>query len=206
MLKISDSTKSDSGGDCTGESTNAGDDSERFANIKLANRKVRTIDIIRGYGFKIEKNYQRPSWSNNIICPLSSHKAAKERTPSFGYCFVTDHWCCLGCGKSGRAVEFISLYEQLPRFVVANHLLAKYGGVVDFEEDNDYVDDISPILLDGSKYLQTIVQKYKNNPQKLKEINTFMWWLDFYLMNKAPGNKIKPEYLQSRIDRMKECL
>jgi len=206
MRKISDSTKPDSGGGCTGESTNAGDDSEIFAHIKSANRKVRTIDILRGYGFKIEKNYQRPTWANNITCPLPSHKGAKERTPSFGYCFVTDHWHCMGCGKSGRAVEFISLYERVSRTLVAEKILAQYGDDADFEEDNDYADDISPILLEGSKHLQSLVQKYRNDPKKLKEIDKLIWWLDFYLMTKVPGNNVIPEELKSRIDRVKELL
>ncbi|MCK9567688.1 CHC2 zinc finger domain-containing protein [Candidatus Pacearchaeota archaeon] len=177
-----------------------------FAHIKSANRKVRTIQILRGYGFKIEKNYQRPTWSNNITCPLPGHKGAKERTPSFGYCFVSDHWFCFGCHKSGRAVEFISLYERVSRTLVAEKILAQYGDDADFEEDNDYIDDISPILLEGSKHLQNLIQKHKDNPKKLKEINRYVWWLDFYLMAKAPGNHIKPEDLKRRIDRVKEVL
>jgi DNA primase len=522
MCKISNNAESGSGGSGTGQGPNSGDNSEMFAHIKSANRKVRTIQILRGYGFKIEKNYQRPTWSNNITCPLPGHKGAKERTPSFGYCFVSDHWncfsgetrvltwegsreirdlvgqthrvlgrradwvdakfkaygkqnlwkititrnrqvktiyatadhrwfvrsgedrrntkeiltknlkrnyrlsyifprchtsqmvlspfgiahgivfgdgtatesgsfgyligekdaqlskwfplnkitprsdredaftvhnlprffkqrppldeaaqylfgwlagyfaadgcvakdgtvmlnsadkenlefartvctrlgigtygitkqlregfpgnepsdlyrihlinedlvpdfflidehrkrfeaadkkftrrgwvvnsveqtnrveevyCaevedghafsledniltgnCFGCGKSGRAVEFIALYEQTSRTLVAEKILAQYGDDADFEEDNDYIDDISPILLEGSKYLQILIQKHKDNPQKLKEINRYIWWLDFYLMAKAPRNHISPEDLKYRIDRMKEVL
>lgn len=206
MRKVYDSTKSNSGSRSTGESTDIRDDSEEFANIKLANKKVRTIDILRGYGFKIEKNYQRPNWSNNIICPLPNHKGAKERTPSFGYCFVSDHFHCFGCGSTGRAVEFISLYEKCSRYLVADKILSQYGEMSSFEDDNDYEDDLSPILLDGSKYLQILVQKYKSDPKKLKEIDKVMWWLDFYLLNKVPGNNVLPEELKKRIERMKDLL
>ena len=208
MRTVPDSSQPDSGGGCTSEGTNSRDSSEMFAHIKSANRKVRALDILRHYGLKIEKNYQRPTWANNIICPLPSHKGAKERTPSFGYCFVSDHWHCLGCGKSGRAVEFISLYESVSRTVVAERILEQYGddADADSEDGNYYTDDISPILLDGSKYLQTLIQKYKNNSKKLKEIEKLIWWLDFYLMTKAPGNNILPEELKIRIDRVKEVL
>jgi len=204
MLKISDNSKSDSGGSSTCKSTNSRDGSEEFAHIKSANRKVRLIDILRHYGFKIEKNHQRPAWSNNIICPLPNHKGAKERTPSFGYCFISDHFSCLGCGQSGKAVEFISLYESVSRTSVAERILSQYGEDTSLEDNNDYVDDISPVLLDGSKYIQKLIQQHKNNPTKLKQIEKLVWWLDFYLMNKAQGNHIKSEDLKYRIERVKE--
>jgi DNA primase len=95
MCKVSDTTKPNSGTSGTNKSTSTGNGVEKFAHIKDANRKVRLLDVLRHYGLRIEKNYQRPIWSNNIICPLPSHKGAKERTPSFGYCFVSDHAHCL---------------------------------------------------------------------------------------------------------------
>ena len=177
-----------------------------FAHIKSANRKIRAIDILRHYGFKIEKNYQRPAWSNNITCPLPNHKGAKERTPSFGYCFVSDHWNCFGCGQSGRGVEFISLYEGVSRTVVAERILSQYGEDISDDDESDYSDDISPILFDGSKYLQDLIQKYRNDPNKLKHIGKLIWWLDFYLMAKVPGHHVVADELKCRIARIKELV
>lgn len=202
MRKVSDSTRPNSRSDCAGESTNSGDGSEMFANIKSANRKVRLRKALLDYGIKIEKNFQRPAWSNNIICPLPNHKGAKERTPSFAYCFVSDHFHCLGCGQSGRAVEFISLYENLPRSVIAERINSQFGDDLS-EDDYDYEDDLSPILLDGSKYLQKIVQKHKNNPRNLAQIRKAMQWFDFYLMSKAA---VSASELKGRIDRMKALI
>jgi hypothetical protein len=206
MLKVPDSTRPNSGGSRTGESTNSGDGSEMFADIKSANRKIRLIEVLRNYGFKIEKNYQRPEWSNNITCPLPSHKGAKERTPSFAYNFVSDHFNCFGCGQSGRGVEFISLYEGLPRTVVAERVLSKYGNDISDDDEIDYSDDISPILFDGSKHLQHLIQKYKNDPIKLKLINKLIWWIDFYFMIAVPKKRVTTEKLQLRIDRIKELV
>lgn len=94
MCKVSNRTGSDtrSGGQCKDRSSGQAD--EKFAHIKNANKKIRLLDVLRHYGFRIEKNFQRPSWSNNLTCPLSTHKGAKERTPSFGYNFITDHAHC----------------------------------------------------------------------------------------------------------------
>ena len=206
MRKVPDSTRPDSGGGCTSESTNSGGSSEMFADIKSANRKVRLLKILRNYGFKIEKSYQRPEWSNNLTCPLPGHKGAKERTPSFAYNFVSDHFHCLGCGKSGRGVEFISLYEGLPRAVVAERILSKYGYDISDDDEPDYLDDISPILFDGSKHLQNLIQKYRNDPIKLKFINTMIWWIDFYFMIAVPKKRVTTEKLKFRINRIKELV
>ena len=521
MRKISDSTRPNSRSDCAGENTNSGDSPEMFADIKSANRKVRLRKALQDYGIKIEKNFQRPAWSNNIICPFPNHKGAKERTPSFAYCFVSDHfhclagdtrvitydgtyairdlsdktclvigknnnwteghfkyygkqqlwkldlsrngqkktiyttedhrwfvkcgkgrynskevitrnlkanyrlvskftschtkqmvlspfgiahgiifgdgtankagsfgylqgdkdnqlkkwfplnkitpdnsidgksivhnlpkffkekppideaaqylfgwlagyfaadgcvdedgtiiinsadkenlefvrtictrlgigtygitgrfregfpgrepseiftmhligedlvsdfflidkhrhrfesankkytrrgwvvksveitdkveevYCaevpdghafvledniltgnCLGCGQSGRAVEFISLYENLPRSVVAEKINSRFGDDLS-EDDYDYEDDLSPILLEGSKYLQKMIQKYKDNPRNLAQIRKAMRWFDFYLMSKAADRHISASELKGRVDRMKELI
>lgn len=206
MCQVSDRSEPNSRSSGTSQSTGSGDGAEKFASIKAANRKIRLLDVLRHYGFRIEKNPQRPTWSNNFTCPFPSHKGSKERTASFGYCFVSDHFCCLGCNKSGRAVEFISLYEQLPRAVVADRILAQYGEDVSIDEFQEFQDDITPVLLEGSKYLQTLIQKHKHNPQMLAKIDKLIWWLDFYLMAKSPGNKINPKELEYRISKIKELL
>jgi DNA primase len=177
-----------------------------YGHIKSANSRVKLIDVLRSYGIKIEKNYQRPTWSNNIKCPFPNHKGSKERTPSFGYCFVSDHFHCFGCNSTGRAVEFISLYESIPRGLVVERILSKYGEEdTTSQEFKDYEDDISPILLDAAKFFQSLIKKHKNNPKKMKHIHDILWWIDFYMMQKTSKN-ISAKELQHRISRAKELL
>lgn len=206
MRKVSNSTRPPAGSDSQGQDSVDGGSSEPFAHIKAANRKVRLIDVLRHYGFRIEKNHQRPVWSNNLSCPLPSHKGAKERTPSFGYNFMGDHAHCFGCGFTGRAVEFIAAYEGVTRTEVAERILAQYGEDVSQDDFGDYEDNITPILLDGSKFIQECVQKHKDNPKVMAYIDKLIWWLDFYLAQKAPGKRIDAEELQHRINRVKELL
>ena len=206
MQTVQDKPGSNSGSSNSSKAGSSGNGTEKFANIKSANRKIRLIDVMRGYGFRIEKNHQRPTWSNNIKCPLPSHKGARERTPSFGYCFVSDHFHCMGCGKSGRGVEFISLYENVPRGAVADKILSQYGDDVSEDDFKEYQDDLTPILLEGSKYIQGIVQKHKNDPVVLEKIDKLMWWLDFYLMAKVPNQAVRPDELAYRLQRVKELL
>jgi hypothetical protein len=205
MRQVSDTTRSDSGSDSSSQSSNSGDDSESFARIKSANRKVRLLDFLRHYGLKIEKNYQRPAWSNNIVCPFRSHKGAKERTPSFAYNFIKDYYYCFGCHQSGRAVEFISLYEGVHRAAVADRILSQYGEDLE-SEDDDYEDHISPVLIECSRYLQTKIRQCKNDPAEMGKVDKIIRWLDFYLMTRAPGKRITAEDLKYRVERVKELI
>lgn len=206
MCKVSNTARPPAGSNSQGKGSDDGGASEPFAHIKAANRKVRLIDILRHYGFKIEKNHQRPNWSNNIRCPLPSHKGAKERTPSFGYNFISDHCHCMGCGFTGRAVEFIAAMEGVTRTEVAEKILAQYGEDVSSDDFQDYEDDISPILNEGSKFIQECVQKHKDNPKAMAYIDKLIWWLDFYLTQKAPTKSISAEELKHRINRVRELL
>jgi len=205
MCKIQNRTKLNSGSNNECEDRSLGNNNKNFALIREANNKVHLIDILRHYGFKIEQNYQRPEWSNNLVCPLKSHKGAKERTPSFGYCFQRDYFHCFGCQATGRAVEFISLYEQVPRYVVANRILLQFEDNISIQDFN-YEDNITPILLDGSKFLQEQIQKNKNNPDMLNNINKLIWWIDCFLMDKVSSQSIKVEELVYRLNRVKELL
>lgn len=198
MRKISDSTRPNSRGDCASEGTDSGDSSEVFTLIKLANRKVKLIDILHFYGIKIEKGYSE--WSG-IPCPLPDHK---DNNPSFYYNFSSNHFHCKGCHKSGKAVEFISIYEGIEKAIAAQIILSKYGHLPTLDE-LDYFDDLSPILLDGSKFLQKAVQKHKNNPSKMAIIRRAMQWLDLYISN-ASGRHDFVKNLDARIERVKEII
>lgn len=206
MRKISNKTRSGTGGGSSGEGSTARIPGEGFEHIKLANKKIRLLDVLRHYGIKIEKNYQRPIWSNNIRCPLPSHKGAKERTPSFGYRFDSDFFHCLGCNASGRAVEFVSLYEGITRTEVAERILSKYGEEISEDDFAEYNDNLSPLLVDAAGYIQNFIKENKHNKEKMDELNKFIWWIDFYLMSKAFGNKIDSDGFSYRINRMKELL
>ena len=205
MCQVPNNSRSNSRGNSQSQGAGSGDVDERYAHIKAANRKVRLLDVLRYYGIKVEKNYQHPPWSLNITCPLPSHKNARERTPSFGYNFLSDHAHCFGCGFTGRAVEFISAYEGKTRTLIAETILSRYGEDVSADDFKNYEDDITPVLLEGSKFLQALIQKHKHAPKVLQQVDKLIWWLDFYLMAKA-GNKVEAKELQHRIDKVKELL
>jgi len=205
MCPIQDRTGFDSKGSTPSQGRNIGTNSERFALVKQANKKVKLYDILRHYKLPIKKNFQRPKWSENIRCPFPHHN---EINASFGYCFTTDHFTCLGCGKSGRAVEFVSLMERSSRNLVAQQILEQYESLEDlvYDDFQDESDQLSEILLDGAAFLRNIYSLVKNDKQKLAKVEKLTWWLDVYLTAKAPAKLIKPEDLKYRIERVKELL
>jgi hypothetical protein len=206
MCEIQDNTRSNSSSDSSGKNGNSGNDCENFAQIRLANTKVKLIDVMRNYGLKIEMNSQKANWSNNITCPFSSHKGAKERTPSFGYNFKTKIFHCFGCGSSGQSVEFISQMEGVPRHEVVDKILSQYGCSEDELDYREYQDDISPLLLDCSNHLQKLIQENKTNTKFLKKADKLIWWLDFYIDSKSQNKKLTAEDLKHRVEKVKELL
>lgn len=206
MCPIQDNARPNTGSNSTSKNGDAEDPAQKFAYVKIANKKVSLLDILRHYGLKIEMNPQRPNWSNNITCPLPGHKGARERSASFGYCFKTGHFTCLGCRASGQAVEFISAMEGLPRHVVAEQIISKYGGSDEIEDYRECQDDISPILIDCAAFLRKTIQENKTNKKLLQKVDKLIWWIDFYLASKAPNSKITAEDLLYRVEKVKGLL
>jgi hypothetical protein len=206
MCKVHNKSGSDSDSSIRGKGSDTAETDERFKIIKEANRKVKLHDIINHYGIKLLRNPIRPSWSQNVTCPFPTHKGSKERTPSLGYCFESDHFYCMGCGKSGRAVEFISLVEGVSRASVAEKIMSQYGSRPSMEEYEEYKDDITPVLMDASRFLNEMVQIHKHDSIMMSRINKMIWWLDFYLMQKSETKSIRSEDLKYRVQRMKEIL
>lgn len=211
MREISHRKESDSREGCKCKSGNnaslhkgSGTDSEKVKLIKLANTKIRLLDVLTNYGFKIEKNYQKIAWSQNIKCPFPSHKGGNERTPSFGYSYPKDIFYCFGCHKAGKAVEFISLYEEVPRIVVAENILSKFSGKDDDQylaNDFDDNDKVAPILFDLSKFVR---EKIKEGTNNIKYIEKLLWWFDLYLLYNEEG--YDEDEIRYRANKVKELL
>ena len=210
MCKISDSSRQNSRESCISKTGSSREFSEGYNIINKANSRIKLLDVLRHYRIKIVKNHQRSDWSYNITCPFPSHKKGKETDASFGYCFPTDRFYCFGCQSSGRAVEFISLYEQISKIIVAERILSQYSsddfcanGADDYSQSSD---NLTPVLLEGSVFLQKLIQKNKDKPEVLNQIDKLIWWLDFYLAAKISSKTIDKKELQYRINRMKELL
>lgn len=173
--------------------------------IRLANKKVSLIDVMRRYKIRVQRNPKRPDWSSNIKCPF--HKGGRERTPSFGYSFKDNFFKCLACGASGGAVDFIALQEHKPRIAVAQRILEQYGGSnIESELIEDDDPKIEKAIISFGSYLNSYVQKNKDDPEALDNFHKLMWWFDQYLMKKVPKGNINIEELHARIEKVKELL
>jgi hypothetical protein len=206
MFEDSDIPGPISGTTSSRKNSDDGESSDAIEQVKEANRKIRLIDILAGYGIKLLRNSRRPNWSVNIRCPLPTHKGANERTPSFGYCYLTDHFTCLGCGQSGRGVEFLSLKDGLPRYVVAKTILDHYGNTPSIESIDEYKDDLSGVLFEFSSWLNKFLQENKANADLLAKTDKLLWWIDLYLVKKSTIHKAVSKDLKYRLDKTKELL
>jgi hypothetical protein len=180
---------------------------ERLTLIKAANRKIRLIDVLKGLGLKIVPSKSNAKWSYSIICPLPDHKGSKERTPSFAYCFIDDHFHCYGCHSSGRAVEFLALKTGKKKTLVAKQILDKYGS--GFEDssnlETDFTDNVTPMLMETALFLNEKIHSGKCTPEAIEKIEKVIWWLDFYLLYKSISMEDEQD-LKYRLDKAKELL
>jgi DNA primase len=177
-----------------------------FDTIREANNRVKLIEVLAGYDVHPQKGYNDAEWSISMPCPL--HKNGHERTPSFGYSFKKDFFNCFGCGKHGRAVEFISDIENRPVLDIAKEILATIPK--SSEDSSEFVsekfEDIFPYLMDVSTYFRDKFSKYKNSPKEMEKIEKVMFFIDSFIVKKGSVNKLKKEHIIVRLDKVKELL
>ncbi len=112
-------------------------------------------------------------------------------------------------------VEFLSISEgqwegerfiTKPKIQIAKRILEKYAGYAD--ESIIEVEDprIESLLFGFSGYIQKAIRANLNNSETLKRIDKVSFWIDSYIKDKAPKNKVIYEDLERRISRAKECI
>lgn len=181
------------------QETNLGETDKIIALVKAANKKIRLSSLLKEIGYNIVNNGR--NWSENIVCPFPSHKRGTERTGSFAYNYVTDSFFCLGCGKSGRSVEFLAELNGLSRTAVANDIILGTYKKQEVELE-EYSEDISPLLFELSSKMQKLYQKYKNDKKKLQSFDKIMLFFDKYITDRAPTQKVSSEEIRQIIDKI----
>ncbi len=166
--------------------------------ITEANNKSCLLDILSRYKVYPEKIYGS-NWSEPIRCPFPHHKNGQERVPSFGYCFTDDKFNCFGCQSFGKSVEFISLMEDKPKVFVAKKILENQGYT---DKDIKIIDDENPkiekLLMEMASFFR---EKFTSGDSK--NVEKLEWWVDRFLIEKVPENKISVKELEARLERLK---
>jgi len=174
--------------------------------IQAANQIRSLLSVFQNYGITLDR--QNDTWSNKISCPFPSHKAGQEKTGSFNYNFQQDRFHCFGCGKSGRAVEFISYKEDIAKCIVAEQIIKDAGGYIPanivLEESSD--PKIDKLLYNFSLFIFEIISKNKNNKIVLQQVDKITEWVDGYLIKAIPKRKVVVEELNHRLIKAKELL
>lgn len=169
--------------------------------LQAANEIVSLSSVLTKYGIKFE--HQNEAWSNKISCPFSSHKAGREKTGSFNYNFKQDLFHCFGCGKSGRAVEFLAFKKGVDKYIIAQQIIKDAGGYIPkniiIEESID--PKVDRLLYEFSEFIYSIMD---NAP--LEQIDKVTEWIDIYLSKYAPKRKIVVEELSVRLSKARELL
>lgn len=178
--------------------------------IQLANSKLSLKNILDHYNVVLENTYSSSNWSYRTSCPFDDHN---DRTPSFGYNPNIDVFNCLGCHRSGRAVEFIAYKEFQDKYQVAKNILSKYGSL-DLSLEIDPVFDINKIKRLLFNHASNILEfKKKNNfsSNALNYAKSLSWSVDVFLRKNTEFNeknfnnlKIIIEQIENQLDYFEE--
>ena len=61
-------------------------------------------------------------------------------------------------------------------------------------------------MFNFSVFVGDQIQAYKNKPDKIEIIEKVLWWMDMYILARAPRKRIKVEDFRAAIDRCKELI
>lgn len=170
--------------------------------IKIANKRCSLKSLFVRYKIQFEEKYSPSGWTHKCSCPFPDHR---DSTPSFSYNSVEDRFSCFGCSRFGRAVEFFSIMESIPKVNAAKRLLERFDDIDDAyaEIQDTYDDKIDSLLLDFSDAINKYIS---NNPSSIEIVEKLTWSIDLYLQKHIPRSTIDVDNLEARIDAIKSKL
>lgn len=135
MRNVSDSKRSISDSEASGEIRNFTDSFEgkdRFKNLIFKANKISFINIFNFYKLNLS-NYNK-----KITCPFLSHKGGKERTASFYFYPETNTFYCHGCKKGTYPVDFVSEMDHLNKNDAALKIFSLFK---DYIPNTDHIEN-----------------------------------------------------------------
>lgn len=98
---------------------NAGSNDQNAIKLKITQaNSVELLKIIKQYGVHLDEHNRK------CICPFPFH--ANEKTASFFYYKNTNSFYCFGCKNGGGPVNFVSLFEDIPKNEAAAKITSKF--------------------------------------------------------------------------------
>ena len=176
--------------------------------VRLANEKISLLGILNKYNVEFSLRLESPSgWTHKAKCPFKDHR---DSTPSFGYNSKEDRFNCLGCQRSGRAVEFLAFMQSRSFVDVATELLgtddeSDFEDVIESLEDSDN-DKIDELLINFSIYVHDFIMKHRDNPKSYKYSKVITRALNLYIEQNAMRGTIYIEELEARLSILREYL
>lgn len=173
-----------------------------FKLIQKVNSLMHLQSVFEQYNLVLEQIYSQTGWTRRCVCPFPDHKDA---SPSFGYNSLEDRFNCFGCGRNGKAVEFIAYMEDRSKLSVAKEIISGlssgYESITPIERF-DFI-KLGKILFDFADIIRDFKKKHKcETATKYAEAVT--WNLDVYLRKHVPYNTIILYDLEARIFKLKE--
>ena len=171
--------------------------------IRKANQVLPLSHVIFEYVKFITVRPSYSGWTHHTHCPFPSHR---DKTPSFGYNSADDYFKCYGCGRAGKAVQFLSFITNEAPIDIATRILIQHDGstenaIVELEES--FIEKTDEMMFDFAIYLQQLRSEYKNDSKYLGFINNTQRYFDLYFKRHYLRGSMNPSELEGVFAKLK---
>lgn len=195
MQFISNKSRSDSSSQTSNKGWNTGSDPKDDLNLLINKANTANImTIFKSYGINID------GYGDNklikLCCPLPGHN---DHSPSFYYYTETYSFNCFGCHRGGRAVNLVSIMENINVAEAAAKIVSNYyvDNNVDVENKKDYFDK-QKAMLDFSESVRFFIQNNSEDEEAIKYAEKITFAYDT-MMNK---HSLETEGLKKIIEKL----
>lgn len=151
--------------------------------------------VFKRYGILFESD-SYSEWQH-INCPFKDHD---DYSPSFGYNKTKDVFNCFGCGRYGRAVHFISFYEDIPIQIVVKQISKYFENIIPHQIKSTDYNALNSIMQHHSSIIREFLHKFVDDPDELQAsihyVDVLNEIYDEYIRSTVEGGNIDLSYLK----------
>ncbi len=163
--------------------------------IEYINANVKLLDVIDGYGLKVDKESDSRS---TMMCPFHDENTASLKI------FDNKTFFCYGCGAGYDVLEFIKMYERISFMDVINRYKQNvsttgetiYQKVLNQSKGHEF--DLAAYMMSSKFRLGLILREYlKEHPDKVEFVDSCFFEMDSFFEMVDNLDKERIDYFES---------
>jgi DNA primase len=175
--------------------------------IQKVNRSISLKSIFEKFSIHLIESGSSTDWKYKTNCPFFFlHQNNFDRSPSFGYNEKENRFYCFGCKSSGKAVEFVSILQNISKFEAAKSILLSSKVDLSIEINNlqfEHEEKIKKLLISFANFIREYFEIFQDDEIKINLLENLSWNIDLYINSCVLlKKKINIQTLESRINKI----